>query len=76
MLKVQLVEEVPLVESEMLSDAESAEFAKNYPDLGFGIRAGKMFDLSGNGRLLVFRERTPCSSFPSQPSLLQGVLDA
>ena len=33
-LKVQLVEEVPLVESEMLSDAESAEFAKNYPGTG------------------------------------------
>lgn len=34
-LEVELVEEVPLVESEMLTDAESAEFSKNYSGTGF-----------------------------------------
>ena len=34
-LKVRLVAKVPLVESEMLSDAESAEFSKNYSGTGF-----------------------------------------
>ncbi len=34
-LKVRLVEKVPLVETEMLSEAESAEFSKNYPGTGF-----------------------------------------
>ncbi len=34
-LKVRLVGEVPLVETEMLSDAESAALAKDYPGTGF-----------------------------------------
>ena len=34
-LKVRLVEEVPLVETEMLSDAESAALAKSNPGTGF-----------------------------------------
>ena len=34
-LKVRLVEEVPLVETEMLSEAESAASAKDYPGTGF-----------------------------------------
>ena len=34
-LKVRLVEEVPLVETEMLSDEESAELARVYPETFF-----------------------------------------
>ena len=34
-LKVHLVDEVPLVETEMLSDAESAAMAKVHPGTGF-----------------------------------------
>ena len=34
-LKMQLFEEVPLVDTEMLSDAESAELSKDYPGTGF-----------------------------------------
>ena len=34
-LKVRLVEEVPLVETEMLSDEESAELARVYPGTFF-----------------------------------------
>ena len=32
---MQLFEEVPLVDTEMLSDAESAELSKDYPGTGF-----------------------------------------
>ena len=57
MLKVRLVGEVPLVETEMLSDAESAALAK---------------DLSGNG-LLEYLPRKMIDAFwslaaPSHPS--------
>ena len=34
-LKVQLVEEVPLVDTEMLSDTESADLAERYPGTGY-----------------------------------------
>ena len=34
-LKVQLVEEVPLVDTEMLSDRESADLAERYPGTGY-----------------------------------------
>ena len=34
-LKVQLVEEVPLADTEMLSDTESADLAGRYPGTGY-----------------------------------------
>lgn len=34
-LKVKLVEEVPLVDTEMLSDRESADLAERYPGTGY-----------------------------------------
>ena len=37
-MKVQLIEEVPLVDAEMLSDAESAALAERYPGTGYWRR--------------------------------------
>ena len=64
-LKMRLVEEVPLVDTEMLSDAESVALAKSNPEPAFGVRAEKMIDPSGIGRPPILREFAPWSTFLS-----------
>ena len=59
------------MDTEMLSDAESAAMAREFiRERAFGVRAKKMSDPSGIGRPPILREFAPWSTFRASAFLL------